>query len=76
MGSVSAICRTPWGELWTGSSRGSVRVWDMARLDALDEPGELPARELRRNGNQRPHAGKVSHIICPAGGQVRMPPCP
>ena len=73
VGSVTALCRTPWGELWTGSSRGSVRVWDIARLDALSEPGELLPRELRRNGGQRPHAGKVSHIICPPGGQVPSP---
>ncbi|BDA49078.1 probable type I inositol polyphosphate 5-phosphatase 12 [Coccomyxa sp. Obi] len=71
VGSVMALCRTPWGELWTGSSRGSVRVWDIAHLlDAPSEPGELPARELRRNGGQRPHADRVSHIICPPGGQV------
>ncbi|CAL8463974.1 g3509 [Coccomyxa elongata] len=71
VGTVTAICRTPWGELWTGSSRGSVRVWDIAHLlDAPSEAGELLTRELRRNGGQRPHADTVSHIICPPGGQV------
>ncbi len=71
VGSVRALCRTPWGELWTGSSRGSVRVWDIAHLlDAPSEPGELLTRELRRHGGQRPHADTVSHIICPPGGQV------
>lgn len=75
VGTVTAICRTPWGELWTGSSRGSVRVWDIAHLlDAPSEAGELLMRELRRNGGQRPHADTVSHIICPPGGQVDPPP--
>jgi hypothetical protein len=27
---VTALATTPWGELWTGSSRGSIRVWPAA----------------------------------------------
>ena len=27
IGHVTAMCTTPWGELWTGSSRGIIRVW-------------------------------------------------
>ena len=30
VGSVTSMCVAPTGELWTGSSRGSVRVWHVA----------------------------------------------
>ncbi len=36
IGHVTAMCTTPWGELWTGSSRGIIRVW----LGA-NKPGEF-----------------------------------
>lgn len=28
---VRALCVTPWGELWTGTDLGSVRVWAHAQ---------------------------------------------
>lgn len=67
------MCKTPWGELWTGSSRGWVRVWQVWQKGALSpkqEDGGQPLRELRRAGNLRPHAAGVTHMCCPAGGQV------
>ena len=27
IGSVTVLITTPWGELWSGSSRGIIRVW-------------------------------------------------
>lgn len=30
VGSLSSMCVTPAGELWTGSSRGNIRVWELA----------------------------------------------
>lgn len=27
IGSVTVLVTTPWGELWSGSSRGIIRVW-------------------------------------------------
>lgn len=32
-GDVSAITSTPWGELWTASSRGILRIWGSADQD-------------------------------------------
>ena len=70
IGAVLAICRSGWGELWTGSSRGSVRVWpvDENRPRAGGE-GVRAARELRRASGGRPHS-VVDFIIIPATGQV------
>lgn len=72
VGSVTSMCRTPWGDLWTGTSRGWIRVWEVAEPDAFNDAGEyrLPMREVRRSGGARPHAGGVAHMVCPAGGQV------
>jgi hypothetical protein len=65
---VRALCKTPWGELWSGSSRGWVRVWQVAQPE--DGIHQQPLRELRRSGGLRPHVGGVTHMCCPAGGQV------
>ncbi|CAL5226967.1 g9852 [Coccomyxa viridis] len=72
VGAITSLCRTPWGNLWTGTSRGWIRIWDCADPGAFNDAGEyaLPMRELRRHGGARPHIGSVSHMICPAGGQV------
>lgn len=72
-GSVTSLCRTPWGDLWTGTSRGWIRIWECADAGAFADSAEyaLPMREIRRSGGARPHAGGVAHMVCPAGGQVR-----
>ena len=71
-GSVTSLCRTPWGDLWTGTSRGWIRIWECADAGAFADSAEyaLPMREIRRSGGARPHAGGVAHMVCPAGGQV------
>jgi len=75
VGSITSVCRTPWGGVWTGTSRGSIRIWECADAEAFSEAGDyaLPMREVRRSGGARPHNGSVGHMICPAGGQVRQP---
>ena len=75
VGTITSLCRTPWGDLWTGTSRGWIRVWECSDPGAFSETGEyvLLMRELRRHGGARPHAGGVSHMICPAGGQASHP---
>lgn len=68
-----------WGELWTGSSRGSIRVWPIGSYSG--NPGESAVtpgstlRELRRSGGGRPHGGDVTAIVFPSGGQVIISPC-
>ena len=32
IGSVTVLITTPWGELWSGSSRGIIRVWHNAHM--------------------------------------------
>ena len=74
-GAITSLCRTPWGDLWTGTSRGWMRIWECADPGAFNDAGEyaLPMREVRRHGGARPHSGGVSHMICPAGGQASQP---
>ena len=69
---MTSLCRTPWGDLWTGTSRGWIRIWECADAGAFADSAEyaLPMREIRRSGGARPHAGGVAHMVCPAGGQV------
>ena len=75
VGAITSLCRTPWGGLWTGTSRGWIRIWECSDPGAFNDAGEyaLPMRELRRHGGARPHSGSVAHMICPAGGQARQP---
>lgn len=37
---VRALCVTPWGELWTGTDLGSVRVWAHAQGNSASFPLE------------------------------------
>lgn len=74
-GKVTALGISGWGELWTGSSRGAIRVWPLARgnVNHNGEAGGSPGthlRELRRSGGARPHGGEVKQIVFPTGGQV------
>ena len=43
VGSLTALCVTPGGELWTGSSRGNIRIWELqpkaAAAPGLPSPG-------------------------------------
>ncbi len=76
-GAVTAIARTAWGGLWTGSSRGAVRVWapEVGGAAAAGGGGaELvaPTRELRRSHGARPHGSAVAFLLAPAGGQVGL----
>ncbi|KAK9799381.1 hypothetical protein WJX73_007250 [Symbiochloris irregularis] len=68
LGAVTSVAVSGWGELWTGSSRGNLRVWSSPG-DSRGSPGYL-LRELRRNGGARPHGSAVTQIIFPCGGQV------
>lgn len=40
IGSVTVLVTTPWGELWSGSSRGIIRVWRNAHKQG---GGALPS---------------------------------
>ena len=49
---VTAVAITPAGEVWTGSMRGSIRVWS---LEAALQ-GRVPeGYEVKRQGNKSPH---------------------
>lgn len=73
VGSVDCMCVSPIGELWTGSSRGAVRVWSVgwgSSGSMIDQPNQPRARELRRAAGERAHSGPVVGIACTADGQV------
>ncbi|GAB4822767.1 hypothetical protein N2152v2_009813 [Parachlorella kessleri] len=72
VGHVLTMCVTPQGELWTGSSRGNIRVWQLpGRNSSTDAPSEpLVCRELRRPMGERPHPGSVLALVCPSDGQL------
>jgi len=79
-GAVTAIARTAWGGLWTGSSRGAVRVWapEVGGAAAAGGGGaELvaPTRELRRSHGARPHGSAVAFLPAGRWGSVAGPPC-
>ncbi|KAK9805177.1 hypothetical protein WJX72_003678 [[Myrmecia] bisecta] len=71
IGAVTAMCVTAWGELWTGSSRGSIRIW-RSDGESTNTSGEYarPMRELRRVGGGKPHNGAIHYFAIPAGGQI------
>lgn len=74
-GAVTAIARTAQGDLWTGSSRGSLRIW---APECASAGGAVPAapgtaRELRRPpGARQPHSSAVALLLAPATGQVQV----
>ncbi|KAL4426187.1 hypothetical protein ABPG77_007469 [Micractinium sp. CCAP 211/92] len=71
VGHVTAMCRTPQGELWTGSSRGNVRVWELGPPALLaEQPSPPRCRELRKGYGERAHGGPVLRLACPADGQL------
>jgi hypothetical protein len=51
VGWVSSMCVTPQGDLWTGSSRGNIRVWELHR-------GSADSGEHLRGGPARVAAAK------------------
>jgi len=69
VGRVTAICTTAWGDVWTGSSRGTIRVW---RVESQPEGvGSVSiARELRRQGGFRAAAHAINFLVVPSCGQV------
>lgn len=71
MGRVTAICTTSWGDVWTGSSRGVIRIWKVSI-----QPGSTgtvsTARELRRQGGMKASAHPVNYLVVPPSGQVMM----
>ena len=74
-GAVTAIARTAQGDLWTGSSRGSVRIWapEFASAGGAVPAAPGTARELRRPpGARQPHSSAVAFLLAPATGQVQM----
>ena len=83
MGAVTAITRTAAGDLWTGTSRGSLRMWaPEARQAAGGAPAvssardiAASARELRRPHGAKPHNSGVAFLVAPATGQVRQQMC-
>ena len=77
LGAVTALARTPWGDLWSGTSRGWMRAWGVARSGAFSRGRRrVPAAAARAapHGGLRPHSSGVSHMLCPPGGQVRGAP--
>lgn len=72
VGQVTTICVTPAGEVWTGSSRGHIRVWTLGRPASYagEEPEPPMCRELRRAGGERPHNSAVGCLVCDATGQL------
>ena len=83
MGAVTAITRTAAGDLWTGTLRGSLRVWapeagQAAGVgSAVSSASDIAAsaRELRRPHGAKPHNSAVAFLVAPASGQVRQPSC-
>ena len=72
-GAVTAIARTAQGDLWTGSSRGSLRIWapEFASAGGAVPAAPGTARELRRPpGSRQPHSSAVALLLAPATGQV------
>ncbi|KAL4853623.1 Type II inositol polyphosphate 5-phosphatase 15 [Chlorella vulgaris] len=71
VGFVTAMRRTSHGHLWTGSSRGNLRVWELKEPALLGDAPEPPrARELRKGFGERAHSGPVLALSCPADGQL------
>jgi len=63
---VTAVAITPAGEVWTGSMRGSIRIWSLE--SALQ--GKVPeGYELKRQGNKSPHR-EVRFLSVAANGVV------
>ena len=69
MGRVTAMCTTAWGELWTASSRGTIRIWRL-ETTAGASASISPARELRRQGGMRAHTHAVNFLVAPPCGQA------
>ncbi|KAG1665296.1 hypothetical protein FOA52_015873 [Chlamydomonas sp. UWO 241] len=71
LGSTLCMCVTPWGDLWTGSSTGKLRVWAYPQGDATRPPSKIQECKLRpANGKglgKVPH-GKVSAVVASTTG--------
>lgn len=64
-GSIEALAMTMWGDLWTGSSRGSVRLW------RKPSAGKFPnSTALKRPGGEKPHGGVKAIVVASCGSVV------
>lgn len=64
-GSIDAMVMTLWGDLWTGSSKGSIRIWSEL------VPGKAPKTHvLRRTGGEKPHGSVTAMVISSCGSIV------
>eukprot|EP01025_Chloroclados_australasicus_P061797 TRINITY_DN811_c0_g1_i1.p1 TRINITY_DN811_c0_g1~~TRINITY_DN811_c0_g1_i1.p1 ORF type:complete len:1282 (-),score=153.48 TRINITY_DN811_c0_g1_i1:358-3852(-) len=66
VGAVMAIGVTMWGDVWTGSAWGSLRIWPGA-VYYLE--GELRSKELRKAGKERAHS-EVLFLVLSKSGQT------
>jgi hypothetical protein len=71
------MCVAGPGQIWTGSSRGSIRIWTLATSPSPTrslakgvDPEQPQCRELRRAAGERPHGGAVAGLECTADGQL------
>ena len=69
-GRVTAICTTPYGDVWTGSSRGVIRVRNISWSNGHETMSE--PRELRRQGGMKAAQHGICFLVMPSGGQVIM----
>ncbi|KAL6758609.1 Endonuclease/exonuclease/phosphatase [Haematococcus lacustris] len=65
---VRALALTPWGDLWTGSSYGSVSVWAASGTPSAGMALTTKVCEVKKPGGGRPH-GKVLALACGATGR-------
>ncbi|GMH44412.1 hypothetical protein BSKO_12364 [Bryopsis sp. KO-2023] len=64
-GGIAAMAVTAWGELWTGSTRGSLRVWG----DAIGSRNPCQSRSLKRSNGDKPH-GELQDITVSTCGSI------
>lgn len=73
-GYVSAICVSPaTGHVWTGSSRGHIRIWPLGARPSstlLGPSQPLSAREIRKTQGDRPHGSPVLFLAASADGST------
>lgn len=69
IGHATSMCLGCNGDLWTGNSRGIVRLWTPEEQEELGKPP--PCRELRKGtpNADRPHQGPVAYMASSADGQ-------
>uniref|UniRef100_A0A1D2A7E2 EH domain-containing protein n=2 Tax=Auxenochlorella protothecoides TaxID=3075 RepID=A0A1D2A7E2_AUXPR len=73
LGHITALCVSPSsGHLWTGSSRGHIRIWPRAPPAPQGHfpAGPLTTREVRRGRDDKPHGGPVRFLAAAADGST------